>query len=188
MVVEIEKGDCPAVDSGVAIATIAIILMSANVILKANPGAISRSARCLTLALCILCAGTWPINAATSDEEAAEKAVVSLLIPLEKQGFDFRADVWERELKPDLGKAVRLQLFKGNDYRVCIAVPANSGVEIEAHVVDDAGKSIEEKTEGKGSALTLHVKPKHTGVYMVTINQSGGKKIPVTCAMIMGYK
>ncbi len=128
------------------------------------------------------------VRAASTDEEAAEKAVVSLLVPLEKQGFDFRADVWERELKPDVGKAVRLQLFKGNDYRVCIAVPADSGVKLEAHVLDESGKQVEDKVEAKGFGLVLKVNPKHTGVYIVTIHQSGGKKISVTCAMIMGYK
>ncbi len=140
-----------------------------------------------SLALTImLAAGTNTFGAA--DEEAAEKTVASLIVPLEKQGFDFRADVWERELKPDVGKAVRLQLFKGNDYRVCIAVPAESGVEIEAHVVDGEGKPLEEKIEGRGFARTLHVKPKRTGVYMVTIRQSAGKKVPVTCALISGYR
>ncbi len=147
-----------------------------------------RAARHLVLAILLLGIATNDVNGATSDEEAAESAVVSLLIPLEKQGFDFRADVWERELKPDVGKAVRLQLFKGNDYRVCIAVPAKSGVQIEAHVLDESGKQVEDKVDGKGFALVLHVKPKRTGVYIVTISQSGGKKIPVTCALIMGYK
>lgn len=158
--------------------------MSANVIL----GAKSRAGLWLVLAIFMLGALPDVTRASSRDEEAAEKAVVALLVPLEKQGFDFRADVWERELKPDLGKAVRLQMFKGNEYRVCIAVGADSGVQIEAHVLNDEGKQIEEKVDGKGHAVVLHVKPRHTGVYIVTIRQSGGKKVPVTCAMIMGYK
>ena|ERR1022692_604588 len=125
---------------------------------------------------------------AAPDEEAAERAVVSLVAPLEKAGFDFRADVWERELKPDLGKAVRLQLFKGNDYRVCVAVSSQSGVKIEAHVLDVSGKPVEEKTESKGWGTTLFLKPKHTGVYVVTIRETDGRQQPATVAMIMGYK
>ncbi len=137
----------------------------------------------LTLGLC-LCAGAQAGN----DEEEAESAVLSLSKPLEKDGFDFRADIWERPLTPELGKAVRLQLFKGNDYRVCVAVPRHAGVDIEAHVVDINGQSIEEKADTKGWGTILTVKPKHTGVHVITIRESGGKPKTVICTMIMGYK
>jgi hypothetical protein len=137
----------------------------------------------LTLGFC-LCTGAQAGN----EEEAAESAVLSLSKPLEKDGFDFRADIWERPLTAEIGKAVRIQLFKGNDYRVCVAVPRHAGVDIEAHVVDINGQSIEEKTDTKGWGTILTVKPKHTGVHVVTIRESGGKPKTVTCTMIMGYK
>jgi hypothetical protein len=125
---------------------------------------------------------------AEGDTEEAEMAVARLVHPLEKSGYDFRADVWERELKPDLGKAVRLQLFKGNEYKVCVAVSERSGVEIEAHVLDINGENIEAAVDKRGWGVVLTAKPRHTGVYIVTIRQSGGKPKPVTCVMIMGYK
>lgn len=162
--------------------------MSANVFLGVLSDAATRAVRRLVLAVILLGATIGVTKESGSDEEGAELAVASLLAPLEKQGFDFRADVWERELKPDVGKAVRMQMFKGNDYRVCIAVSARSGVQIEAHVLDESGKQVDSKIDGKGHALTLQVKPKSTGVYIVTIRQSGGKKIPATCALILGYK
>ena len=127
--------------------------------------------------------------AVTEDEEGAEKAVAQLMHPLEKAGFDFRADVWERELKPDLGKAVRVQLFKGNDYRVCVGVAEKSGVKIAAHVLDMNGKAVETKNDNNGTSVVISVRPARTGVYVVTINQAkGGNAKTVTCAMIMGYK
>ncbi len=131
-----------------------------------------------------LCTGIQAGN----EEEDAETAVLSLSKPLEKSGFNFRADIWERPLAPDMGKAVRVQLFKGNDYRVCVAVPQRAGVNIEAHVVDVNGQTVEEKAESKGWGTVLTVKPKHTGVHVVTIRESGGKSKTVTCTMIMGYK
>ena len=143
----------------------------------------------LPVMLLIACLWGTTALAATEDEEEAEKAVAQLMHPLEKSGFDFRADVWERELKPDLGKAVRLQLFKGNDYRVCIGVAEKSGVKLEAHVLDMDGKSVEAKNDNHGSSVVLSFKPARTGVYVVTISEaSTGKQKPVTCAMIMGYK
>ena len=162
--------------------------MSANVILGVLSSAATLASQRLVLAVILLGAITGALRGYGSDEEGAEQAVASLLAPLEKQGFDFRADVWERELKPDVGKAVRMQMFKGNDYRVCIAVSANSGVQIEAHVLDESGKQVENKIDGKGHSLTLQVKPKSTGVYIVTIRQLGGKKIAATCALILGYR
>lgn len=131
---------------------------------------------------------TPAVSRAAGDEEEAEHAVATLMAPLEKAGFDFRADVWERELKPDIGKAVRVQLFKGNDYRVCVAVPQKGGVKIEAHVLDASGKPVEEKVDDRGWGEVLTVKPKRTGVYVVAISQAGGKGRIVTCAMIMGYR
>jgi hypothetical protein len=145
----------------------------------------------LHLLLVMLLAGASLPRAAAEpgDEEDAEKAVAQLMHPLEKAGFDFRADVWERDLKPDMGKAVRVQLFKGNDYRVCIAVAKNSGVKIEAHVLAINGQPIEDKNDNRGTSIVLSVKPPRTGVYVVAINQApSGKQKTVTCAMIMGYK
>ena len=132
----------------------------------------------------LLCSGVR----AGEEEEEAEAAVLSLSKPLEKAGYNFRADIWERPLAPDLGKAVRLQLFKGNDYRVCVAVPQRSGITIEAHVVDTDGRPMEEKVETKGWGTILIVRPKHTGIHVVTIRQSGGKTKTITCTMLMGYK
>lgn len=142
-----------------------------------------------TCVLGILCLGS--LSPALGDEEKqATDAVLSLTTKHEKDGFDFRADIWVRELKPELGKAVRVQFFKGNDYRVCVAVPKNSGVLIAAHVLDGEGKPIEGKVETTedGWGLVLHARPKHTGLYVVAIRQSGGKPKVTSCAMITGYK
>lgn len=138
--------------------------------------------------LCVLGTLIFPRLGAGDDTEDAELAVAHLMHPLEKAGYDFRADVWERELKPDVGKAVRLQLFKGNEYRVCIAVGEHSGVKLEAHILDIAGEKVEAAVDDRGWGLVLTAKPRHTGVYVVTIRQAGGKSRTVTCAMIMGYK
>ena len=158
--------------------------MSANAIFA--PASAPRacfSAFILAASLLLLATG-----ARGDDTEEAEMAVARLVHPLEKAGFDFRSDVWERELKPDVGKAVRVQLFKGNEYRVCIAVAEHAGVQIEAHVLDVNGQNVESDVDKRGWGAVLTVKPKHTGVYVVTIRQSGGTPRPLPCVMIMGYK
>ena len=135
--------------------------------------------------------GLFPVAPMHADEVSqVEDAVVSLAKQQEKKGFDFRADIWERELTPDLGKAVRVQFFKGNEYRVCVAVSPKSGVKIAAHVLDVEGAPAESKVEPAegGWGTTLHVKPKRTGVYMVVIRHAGGTEKATLCAMITGYK
>jgi hypothetical protein len=144
--------------------------MSANAIFA--PSAVPRACfSALIFAAGLLLLGA---RAAGDDTEEAEMAVAKLVHPLEKAGYDFRADVWERELKPDLGKAVRLQLFKGNEYRVCIAVAEHAGVQIEGHILDVNGENVESAVDKRGWGVVLTAKPKHTGVYIVTIRQSGG--------------
>jgi hypothetical protein len=143
------------------------------------------------LLLAFVAAGVWAaLPGSPEDVSEVETAVVKMASKLEKEGFDFRADIWERELSPEMGKAVRIQLFKGNEYRVCLAVSPKSGVQIASQVLDAEGKAIEykaEKTPG-GWGVTLHVTPKRTGVYMVTVRHAGGSQKKALCAMISGYK
>lgn len=126
---------------------------------------------------------------AARELSAAETAAWSMARPLEKDGFAFRAESWSKDIGSELGKAVKVQLFKGNDYRFCIAVPVKSGVKITAAVLDFEGKpagEIQEIEEGWG--LVLMFKPKKTGVYAVAIRQADGKHKTVECAMLTGYK
>lgn len=158
--------------------------MSANAIFA--PSAAPRA--CLPTLILAACLLLFAPGAAGNDAEEAEMAVAKLVHPLEKAGFDFRSDVWERELKPDVGKAVRVQLFKGNEYKVCVAVAESSGVQIEARLLDSNGEDVGSTVDKRGWGAVVTAKPKRTGVYIVTIRQSGGTPKPVTCVMIMGYK
>ena len=133
-------------------------------------------------------AGPMPSRAGNDSE--AERAVLALAKPLEEAGFNFRADIWTRDLDADMGKAVRIQMFKGNEYRVCVAVSPVSGVQLTAHLLDSEQNAVEETTEvvnGGAWGLILHIKPKHTGIYLFVVRETGkGKK--AQCAMITGYK
>ena len=150
---------------------------------------ISQPARLLLATLLVFV--LMPAAPVRADEAAqVEEALVELAKAQEAKGFDFRADIWERELSPEMGKAVRVQFFKGNEYRVCLAVSPKSGVQIVSQILDAEGKSIESKVEKApgGWGVTLHVAPKRTGVYMVTVRHAGGAQKKVLCAMISGYK
>ena len=142
------------------------------------------------LALCILMLLTPAAWLHAGDNEDAEKAASALAYDQEAEGYNIRAEVRTYVLEPKLGKATRMQLFKGNEYCFCIAVPKQSGVHITGAVLDLEGKpsgDILPVLDGWG--FVLFYKPKKTGMYMVAIHQTEqGKRKTVPCAMVTGYK
>ena len=124
------------------------------------------------------------------DKEDAEKAAQALAYDQEKEEFNIRAETWLKELEPKVGKALRMQLYKGNEYCFCIAVPRKSGVHITAAVLDLEGKPAGEILPVlDGWGLVLFYKPKKTGVYMIAIHETDqGKRKDVPCAIVTGYK
>jgi hypothetical protein len=134
--------------------------------------------------LCLVATAKEPVGA-----EAVARAAVA---PLEKMGYVFRADPWIKEVSPELGKAVRLQLFKGHDYRFAVTRESDLPAFISAAVLDFEGRIISQElpaTEA-GKCVLLSVKPKQTGVYVVTVRQLEvtDKSKPVTCCILTGYK
>ncbi|MDB6140514.1 MAG: hypothetical protein JWO94_3586 [Verrucomicrobiaceae bacterium] len=143
-----------------------------------------------TAVLALLISALLPFQLQASDKSDAEDAAHTLARPHEKEGFEFRADSWLKDLRPDMGKAIRLQMFKGNDYRFCIAVPPNSGVHLAATVLDFDGKPVgKADATAQGWGIILSYKPKKTGLYVVAIRQTEeGKPHEVPCAVITGWK
>ncbi len=138
---------------------------------------------CLLIAL-----GTATVLA---DEKELAAATAMRLVPQQEQdGYEFRTEAWVKDLEVKTGRAVRVQLFKGNEYRFCIAVAPESGVHVTAAVLDAQGTPGGEILPVKaGWGLILSYKPKKTGVYVVAIRQTdAGKAKEVPCAMITGWK
>lgn len=141
----------------------------------------------LALAILMLLCPVW---SHANDQEDAEKAAGALAYDQENEGFNIRAETWVRVLEPKLGKATRMQLYKGNEYCFCVAVPKKSGVHVTGAVLDLEGKpSGEILPVLDGWGFVLFYKPKKTGMYMIAIHQTDeGKRKEVPCAMVTGYK
>lgn len=150
----------------------------------------SQSLTIRLLAACVLMLSSLIPAVQAADVEAAEATALRLVPQQEKEGYEFRSESWANELAPDMGRAVRMQLFKGNEYAFCIAVPEKSGVAVTAAVLDFEGKPGGELLPVKdGWGLVLYYKPKKTGLYVVAIRQTdAGKKKKTACAMITGWK
>lgn len=133
---------------------------------------------------------TAPAGLRADDREDAEKAAHALAYDQENEGFNIRAEAWNRTLEPKVGKAMRMQLYKGNEYCFCVAVPRKSGVHITGAVLDLEGKpSGEILPVLDGWGFVLFYTPKKTGMYMIAIHQTDqGKRKEVPCSMVTGYK
>ena len=107
---------------------------------------------------------------------------------MQEQGFEFRSEMWTASLQPGMGRGVRVQLFKGLDYRFCVSLDPKSKAKVTASVLDFEGKPIGQSSPAEdGHAVILSVQPKKTGLYIVAIRQEDGKKA-ATCAMVTGWK
>ncbi|HRJ10159.1 MAG TPA: hypothetical protein PK490_19155 [Prosthecobacter sp.] len=129
-----------------------------------------------------------PLSAGEADD--AESAALALVNDQEKQGFTFRAETWVAPLSKDFGKAVRMQMFKGNEYCVAVAVPRKSGIHVKGEVLDLDGKPVGEiQPVLEGWGFLLFFKPKKTGVYVATVRmEESGKLKDTHCALITGYR
>ncbi|MES2505549.1 MAG: hypothetical protein V4599_02530 [Verrucomicrobiota bacterium] len=149
-----------------------------------------RPAKAAFTFLAALCLFTFvsPVNAdSTEDAEAAAQALAR---DQESAGYIFRAEAWTGALSKDIGKAVKMQLFKGNEYCIGVAIPRKEGVHISGSVLDFKGEPVGEiQPVVDGWGFLLFFKPKKTGVYVVTVHQTeAGKKKDTACAIITGYK
>ncbi len=144
----------------------------------------------LVAALQLLILLSAPARVWADDKEEAEKAAHALAYDQENEGYNIRAEPWVRMLEPEVGKATRMQLYKGNDYCFCVAVPKKAGVHITGAVLDLNGKpSGEILPVLDGWGFVLFYKPAKTGMYMIAIHETEkGKRKQVPVAMVTGYK
>ena len=134
------------------------------------------------LALCTLMLLTPVVWLHAGDKEDAEKAASALAYDQEAEGYNIRAEVRTYVLEPKLGKATRMQLFKGNEYCFCVAVPKQAGVQITGAVLDLEGKPAGEILPVlDGWGFVLFYKPKKTGMYRPKLRYAhqGGMNPPI---------
>lgn len=136
------------------------------------------------------CVGLFAAQIYASPAEEAEAAAQALARDQENQGYMFRAEARAGDLKKDVGKAVRMQLFKGNEYCIGVAVPRKSGIHVTGAVLGLDGQPVGEiQPVLDGWGFLLFFKPKKTGVYVVTIREAeSGKQADTACSIITGYR
>lgn len=137
---------------------------------------------CLLLALMAVC----PAIFATVDD--AQSFALQAAEPYVKQGFQVREDYWGGDLGSGEKKAVRQQLFKGNEYWFWLGTEVDRA-KVSVHVYDSDGKLAEE-SDGwqKGHFAAAHVVPKATGSYFIIVSVEQSPEERTHWALVYGFR
>src|SRR5437773_4554468 len=108
--------------------------------------------------------------------------------PYVKQGFQVREDYWGGDLGSGEKKAVRQQLFKGNEYWFWLGTEVDKA-KVAVHVYDSDGKLAEE-SDGweKGHFAAAHVIPKATGSYFIIVSVEESPEERTHWALVYGFR
>jgi hypothetical protein len=90
--------------------------------------------------------------------------------PYVEKGFQMREDYWPGELASGQRKAVRQQLFKGNEYWFWLGTEVDRA-KVSVHIYDSDGKLAEQPDSwAKGHLAAAHIIPKTTGSYFIIVS------------------
>jgi hypothetical protein len=108
--------------------------------------------------------------------------------PYVKEGYQVREDYWGGDLGSGEKKAVRQQLFKGNDYWFWMGSEVEQA-KISVHVYDSDGK-LAEQPDGwqKGHFAGAHVIPRSTGSYFVIVEIEQSPEERTHWALVYGFR
>src|SRR6187200_1968380 len=81
--------------------------------------------------------------------------------PYVKDGFQVREDYWGGDLGAPEQKAVKQQLFKGNEYWFWLGTEVDKA-KISVHIYDAEGKLVENDSWQKSHFAAAHVTPQTT--------------------------
>jgi hypothetical protein len=127
-----------------------------------------------------------PVIFASVDD--AQSFALQAAEPYVKQGFQVREDYWGGDLGSGEKKAVRQQLFKGNEYWFWLGTEVDRA-KVSVHVYDSDGKLAEESDSWeKGHFAAAHVIPKATGSYFVIVSVEQSPDERTHWALVYGFR
>ena len=127
-------------------------------------------------------------RAAFASVDDAQSFALQAAEPYVKQGFQVREDYWGGDLGSGEKKAVRQQLFKGNEYWFWLGTEVDRA-KVSVHVYDSDGKLAEE-SDGweKGHFAAAHVIPKATGSYFIIVSVEESPEERTHWALVYGFR
>jgi hypothetical protein len=127
-------------------------------------------------------------RAAFASVDDAQSFALQAAEPYVKQGFQVREDYWGGDLGSGEKKAVRQQLFKGNEYWFWLGTEVDKA-KVSVHIYDSDGKLAEEPDSWeKGHFAAAHVIPKTTGSYFVIVSVEQSPEERTHWALVYGFR
>jgi hypothetical protein len=127
-------------------------------------------------------------RAACASVDDAQSFALQAAEPYVKQGFQVREDYWGGDLASGEKKAVRQQLFKGNEYWFWLGTEVDRA-KVAVHIYDSDGKLAEEPDSWeKGHFAAAHVIPKTTGSYFIIVSVEGSPEERTHWALVYGFR
>ena len=145
--------------------------------------------RCTTSLLAVLLVLASPTFAAVDPTTVYARAFALLAAePYVQQGFHMREDYWTGVLAPGEKKAVRQQLFKGNDYWFWLGTEID-GAKVSVHIYDSSGELAEQPDSWtKGQIAAAHIIPKTTGSYFIIVTVEKSPAARTQWALAYGFR
>ena len=108
--------------------------------------------------------------------------------PYVKEGFQVREDYWGGDLGVGEKKAVRQQLFKGNDYWFWLGTEVEKA-KVSVHIYDSEGKLAEQSDSWeKGHFAAAHVIPSATSSYFIIVTVEESPEERTHWALVYGFR
>jgi hypothetical protein len=127
-------------------------------------------------------------RAACASVDDAQSFALQAAEPYVKQGFQVREDYWGGDLASGEKKAVRQQLFKGNEYWFWLGTEVDRA-KVSVHIYDSDGKLAEEPDSWeKGHFAAAHIIPKTTGSYFIIVSVEESPEERTHWALVYGFR
>ncbi len=128
------------------------------------------------------------LQLARASVDDAQSFALQAAEPYVKDGFQVREDYWGGDLGSGEKKAVRQQLFKGNEYWFWLGSEVEKAT-ISVHIYDADGKLVEQPDSWqKGHFAAAHVVPQTTGSYFIIVSIDQSPEDRTHWALVYGFR
>ena len=127
-------------------------------------------------------------RASFASVDDAQSFALQAAEPYVKQGFQVREDYWGGDLASGEKKAVRQQLFKGNEYWFWLGTEVD-GAKESVHIYNSHGELAEQPDSwAKDHFAAAHIIPKTTGSYFIIVSVEESPEERTHWALVYGFR
>jgi hypothetical protein len=122
--------------------------------------------RFLIVGVSMVLATGFPLAQATVNPTLS--CALEAAMPYVEEGFTVREDNWQGKFELNVQKAIKHQLFKGNEYWFWLG-SSSPGVTLSVKVYDSKGRPVDVETKVEKTSASARVLAPKTGLYYIVI-------------------